>query len=206
MQGIGPKTGVWTEVYEASNVFENEELLLRNTYLNAQIGPFVDWVVIDSKCSGKIKWADDCGNGISLASVITDKESSLTCKQYVGSIMKKHCTSDNNESKKPRKEDVVKDNALLGDSIRNKTNEILIKQNQREMEMLLSRIPNLINTKKLLEHFPLKLMEYKSQIHKAVHDIEYIKKLPVARRGTQSARPSSAIVRCNTTPSKRAKK
>ena len=37
--GMGPKTSKWTEVAEDSCFLESEELLLRNTFLNAQMGP-----------------------------------------------------------------------------------------------------------------------------------------------------------------------
>ena len=40
--GMGPKTTKWTEVYDQAIEYENEELLLRNTYLNAQIGPLAN--------------------------------------------------------------------------------------------------------------------------------------------------------------------
>jgi len=59
-QGLGPKTSKWTEVFEKTNDFENEELLLRNTYLNAQMGPFVDYsLTSDKPRPAKIKWIDD---------------------------------------------------------------------------------------------------------------------------------------------------
>jgi len=42
-RGIGPKTQRWTELSDTqTRSFENEELILRNTYLNSQAGPFVD--------------------------------------------------------------------------------------------------------------------------------------------------------------------
>ena len=54
--GIGPKTAKWTEVYDQSNEYENEELLLRNTYMNAQIGPLADLNILNSKqTASKIK-------------------------------------------------------------------------------------------------------------------------------------------------------
>ena len=37
--GLGPKSGDWTELSEGQAHIESEELLLRNTYLNAQMGP-----------------------------------------------------------------------------------------------------------------------------------------------------------------------
>jgi len=41
--GIGCKTTRWDEVYEKSNEYENEELLLRNTFMNSQMGPIADF-------------------------------------------------------------------------------------------------------------------------------------------------------------------
>ena len=38
-QGLGPKTQKWTELSEENHFLESEELLLRNTFLNAQMGP-----------------------------------------------------------------------------------------------------------------------------------------------------------------------
>ena len=52
--GIGPKTTKWTEVFEQTNEYENEELLLRNTYMNGQIGPMADLNVL-CKASTKSK-------------------------------------------------------------------------------------------------------------------------------------------------------
>jgi len=42
-KGIGPKTKRWNELAD-SNVpdLENDELILRNTYMNSQQGPLVD--------------------------------------------------------------------------------------------------------------------------------------------------------------------
>lgn len=37
--GLGPKTQKWTELSEENQFLESEELLLRNTFLNAQMGP-----------------------------------------------------------------------------------------------------------------------------------------------------------------------
>ena len=59
-QGIGPKTSKWTEVNDKTNEFENEELLLRNTYLNAQMGPFADFSVGQATNKPiKVKWQDN---------------------------------------------------------------------------------------------------------------------------------------------------
>jgi hypothetical protein len=59
-QGIGSKTSKWTEVSEKTNEFENEELLLRNTYLNAQMGPFADFTNLSNYSRPcKLKWQDE---------------------------------------------------------------------------------------------------------------------------------------------------
>lgn len=77
-QGMGPKTSKWTEVNDKSNEFENEELLLRNTYLNAQMGPFADFsAATGANKATKLKWADsDSREKKPLASVIGEEESS----------------------------------------------------------------------------------------------------------------------------------
>jgi len=41
--GTGPKTQDWNEISEKTFYIENEELLLRNTFLNARMGPLVDY-------------------------------------------------------------------------------------------------------------------------------------------------------------------
>ena len=42
-RGIGPKTKRWNELADSNQPdIENEELILRNTYMNSQQGPFVD--------------------------------------------------------------------------------------------------------------------------------------------------------------------
>eukprot|EP00826_Nyctotherus_ovalis_P046802 TRINITY_DN5324_c0_g3_i1.p1 TRINITY_DN5324_c0_g3~~TRINITY_DN5324_c0_g3_i1.p1 ORF type:complete len:463 (-),score=115.33 TRINITY_DN5324_c0_g3_i1:892-2280(-) len=59
-QGIGSKTSKWTEISEKTNEFENEELLLRNTYLNAQMGPFADFSNLPAYSRPcKLRWADE---------------------------------------------------------------------------------------------------------------------------------------------------
>lgn len=71
-KGLGPKTSKWTEVNDATNEFENEELLLRNTYLNAQMGPFADLTVVGNKEKiTKLKWTDiSSNNKVNLVTVI----------------------------------------------------------------------------------------------------------------------------------------
>ncbi len=58
-QGLGPQTSKWTEVYDTTNDFENEELLLRNTYLNARMGPFADLTTLGGHSRPpKVRWSD----------------------------------------------------------------------------------------------------------------------------------------------------
>lgn len=42
-QGMGPKSSKWTELSEINPTMESEELLLRNTFLNAQMGPLAEF-------------------------------------------------------------------------------------------------------------------------------------------------------------------
>jgi len=37
-RGMGPKTQRWTEISEVNDPITNEELILRNTYINSQPG------------------------------------------------------------------------------------------------------------------------------------------------------------------------
>lgn len=62
--GNGPKTQDWNEISENTFYIENEELLLRNTFLNARMGPLVDYnnnqynQMSKHKKREKIVWAD----------------------------------------------------------------------------------------------------------------------------------------------------
>jgi protein tyrosine/serine phosphatase len=38
-RGMGPKTSKWDEISDENRFLESEELMLRNTFLNAQTGP-----------------------------------------------------------------------------------------------------------------------------------------------------------------------
>jgi len=78
-RNLGPKTSKWTEVFDKTiNDFENEELLLRNTYLNAQMGPFADFSAAGAKPNEKppkIKWVDETTkNQKNLATLIEFKD------------------------------------------------------------------------------------------------------------------------------------
>lgn len=65
-RGIGPKTSRWTELYINPNEqyqiphVENEELILRNTFLNSQMAPLADLsnMRLDEPRSFKLVWAD----------------------------------------------------------------------------------------------------------------------------------------------------
>lgn len=70
-RGLGPKTVDWTEVFDRSE-FDNEELMLTNTYLNSQIGDIVDFSSYDSLNKRvKLRWADEGKK--ELATVIEEK-------------------------------------------------------------------------------------------------------------------------------------
>lgn len=106
-KGVGPRTSKWTEVYENTNKFENEELLIRNTYLNAQMGPFANLVGMGKARPPRIKWADVTSSITPLATVIepnVSKNLAATCAGIVP-IMKnpksKVSTSKSPISKKP---------------------------------------------------------------------------------------------------------
>ena len=59
IQGFGPKTSMWNEVFSKDNKFENEELLLRNTFLNAQMGPLANfWRSGNDTRHPYVKWTD----------------------------------------------------------------------------------------------------------------------------------------------------
>ena len=40
-RGLGPQTSKWDEICDENKFLESEELMLRNTFLNAQSGPIV---------------------------------------------------------------------------------------------------------------------------------------------------------------------
>jgi hypothetical protein len=42
-RGLGPRTQRWTEISDLNEPIKNEELILRNTYLNSQQGPWADY-------------------------------------------------------------------------------------------------------------------------------------------------------------------
>lgn len=62
--GFGPKTQDWNEIFEKNFYLENEELLLRNTFLNARMGPLVDYsnnnkLSNKSRVRERLVWADE---------------------------------------------------------------------------------------------------------------------------------------------------
>ena len=65
-QGIGPKTGSWNEVKDQLErpLLTCEEFVLRNTYLNAQMGPITQYT--EQELAGKdqfeLKWIDNHAN------------------------------------------------------------------------------------------------------------------------------------------------
>ena len=59
--GIGPKTNDWTEVCEDPTI-NSEELIVRNTYVNAQVGQIVDFIAeeieVEECPASKVSWTD----------------------------------------------------------------------------------------------------------------------------------------------------
>ena len=69
-RGLGPKTQRWTEIWESCDPIKNEELILRNTYLNSQQGPWAEFSKINPNADPQktinhelnnalIKWRDN---------------------------------------------------------------------------------------------------------------------------------------------------
>lgn len=70
-KGLGPKTCKWNEVFEKTNDFENEELVIRNTYLNSQSGPLTDFSSAPNNSrKGKLKWIDLGPKKLPLSTII----------------------------------------------------------------------------------------------------------------------------------------
>lgn len=57
---MGPKTSRWTELSDPNHSLENEEMMVRNTYLNAQMAPLADLSGINPYIDKAftIKWVD----------------------------------------------------------------------------------------------------------------------------------------------------
>lgn len=231
LQGVGPKTSMWNEISEEGNIFENEELLLRNTYLNAQVGPFADLVVAThNNRSPKLKWADDAGKGVLLAIVITENNSNYsTAKESLEPIMKKDCKKNSNSKPQHLVPTTAADLLLKNEDVKKPlakdmealSREALIRQNHLEMEKLLSHMPGLHTAPgswKLRRPSPARTSEVavhrpwqsragkKGKLRKHVDcgevEGERSGKLGAVRRCVQSARPSSAVVRRDATPVK----
>ena len=80
-RGLGSKTCTWNEICETTNKFENEELLLRNTYLNAK--PSSDCVVVSTNRSkGKLKWIDYFNECLPLSTVIGEEMGSNVKEEF----------------------------------------------------------------------------------------------------------------------------
>ena len=47
-RGLGPKTQRWSEISEQNEQIKNDELILRNTYLNSQQGPWAEFSKINA--------------------------------------------------------------------------------------------------------------------------------------------------------------
>eukprot|EP00826_Nyctotherus_ovalis_P035044 TRINITY_DN2970_c0_g1_i8.p1 TRINITY_DN2970_c0_g1~~TRINITY_DN2970_c0_g1_i8.p1 ORF type:complete len:418 (+),score=65.74 TRINITY_DN2970_c0_g1_i8:169-1422(+) len=63
-RGAGPKTSKWKDVFDTASPLESEELLLRNTYLNAQTGKFTNFIIaMDRQRPAKVKWNDIARKG-----------------------------------------------------------------------------------------------------------------------------------------------
>jgi hypothetical protein len=61
-RGIGPKTQRWTELSDNHIQIENEELIVRNTYLNSQMAPLAELNIsngFEDKASYTLKWVDE---------------------------------------------------------------------------------------------------------------------------------------------------
>lgn len=58
---LGPKTQKWTEISEVNDAIKNEELILRNTYLNSQQGPWAEFTKVQHIYNERprvLKWRD----------------------------------------------------------------------------------------------------------------------------------------------------
>ena len=68
-KGLGAKTSRWTELSDNTFHLENEEWILRNTYLNSQMAPLVDLsgVNLAEDKNFKIRWTDLTKPGAPLA-------------------------------------------------------------------------------------------------------------------------------------------
>ncbi|CDW80148.1 dual specificity catalytic domain containing protein [Stylonychia lemnae] len=88
--GNGPKTQKWTEISEENCFLESEELLLRNTFLNAQMGPIAQFnpALLNDQMNPnqKLKWIDEHTNGQELLGQEGDPEMDLCLKTHIEEI------------------------------------------------------------------------------------------------------------------------
>lgn len=59
---MGPKTQRWTELSDNNIQIENEELIVRNTYLNSQMAPLADLNItngFEEKTTFTLQWMDE---------------------------------------------------------------------------------------------------------------------------------------------------
>eukprot|EP00826_Nyctotherus_ovalis_P035042 TRINITY_DN2970_c0_g1_i5.p1 TRINITY_DN2970_c0_g1~~TRINITY_DN2970_c0_g1_i5.p1 ORF type:complete len:470 (+),score=109.64 TRINITY_DN2970_c0_g1_i5:408-1817(+) len=81
---MGPKTYDWDEVFEATNEFENEELLLRNTYLNAQTNSLFNTASTStSRSKIKLTWVDSCPTNMPLSTVIGEETHDYVKEEFI---------------------------------------------------------------------------------------------------------------------------
>ena len=62
-RGLGPKTQKWNEISEQNEPIENDELILRNTYLNSKQGPWAEYSKLSQKQTERnrqplLRWRD----------------------------------------------------------------------------------------------------------------------------------------------------
>jgi len=75
-RGLGPKSSDWSKVYEKTIEYENEELMLRNTYLNSQVGPFANYQIEEvADKSFRLKWIDQVYPTKHLLAIFIDEKS-----------------------------------------------------------------------------------------------------------------------------------
>ena len=253
-QGIGPKTSDWEELYDKTNNFENEELLLRNTYLNAKMGPFADLMAVAERLRPpKLKWTDESKEKTPLATIIQETKKSFGI--YLTPIVKDQSRNNDeiaqsksacaisgtytkmeeSNSQGPmniygnplKKEDSkTKDTKsatpLKGTAQYNISNlqkiklfktpkediehQALIKHNQLEMEKFIKQIPELNNNRcykqgknpALFSLLNSDMSNFCRIEQKAIRPTKYLHNpigIQTVSKTTQSARPSSAIVK-----------
>jgi hypothetical protein len=78
--GLGAKSSNWNEIEDDKSIFENEELLIRNTFLNSKNLPGVPEHILNQQENNKsrngnrprINWVDEITSEGSLASILDD--------------------------------------------------------------------------------------------------------------------------------------